>query len=79
MMINVLGSIVNGYGDPYDRLMSTRIFILIMNKMFIFALQNYKTNGYEQNLDLLIILHSMCVSYLRRQPLYFMVVFFNHF
>jgi hypothetical protein len=34
--IAVLGSIVNiSEGDLYDRLMSTRIFTLIMNKIFI--------------------------------------------
>ena len=39
IMIIVLGSIINGQGDLYDHLMSMRIFILIMNKMFIFMLQ----------------------------------------
>ena len=42
--------------------MSTRIFSLIVDKEFI-CHKNYEANGYGHDLKLLIILHSLRVSY----------------
>ena len=65
--ITVLGSIVNkiggGRGALYDRLISTRIFTLIMNS------RNYEESGYDLNLNLVIVLYKSCASYPRRSGL----------
>ena len=49
-MTTVLNSIVNIIGgDLYDHLMSTKIFTLNMNEIFM----NFEESGYNLNLDLL--------------------------
>lgn len=56
MLIN-LGSIVNMiWGDIYDHLMSTRIVTLMKNKVSISS-EKHEANGYEHNLDVLIVFH----------------------
>ena len=44
-------------GQLYNHLMSTRIFTLIMNKLFILSSENYEEIGYGLDLDLLTILY----------------------
>ena len=45
-MMTIPGSIVNIIGgDLYDHLMSTRIFILIKQRIFIQALNKYENSG----------------------------------
>ena len=53
-MINILGSIVKTviWGDLYGCSMSTRIFILIMDRIFKRAPTNYDRNVYGLDLDL---------------------------
>jgi hypothetical protein len=55
----MLGFIIAIGGDLYDHSMSKRVFSLNMNKMyFIEASTKYdSTNGYEHDLDLLILSH----------------------
>jgi hypothetical protein len=57
--LTMLGFIIAIGGDLYDHLMSKRVFSLNMNKMyFIGASTKYdSTNGYEHDLDLLILSH----------------------
>ena len=43
--------------------MSITIFTLIMNKIFKFGFQTQKANGYEHNMDGVIILNQLHVSY----------------
>ena len=50
-------------GHLYDHLMRRRIFTLILNNNSHISSGNYEENGYGQYLDLLIILHKLCVSY----------------
>ena len=47
----------DGGGGLYDNLMSTRIFTLMRNKIFVGALKLMKPNDCEHDLDLLIIFH----------------------
>ena len=57
-MITILGSIVDiAWGDSHDHIMSTKIFIVIVKKMFISTPKIYKENGCNIDLDLLI---NMC-------------------
>jgi hypothetical protein len=51
-MLTILGPSQYDWGNLYDYLMSTRIFTLIMNKIF----KNNEANDYGHELDLLIIL-----------------------
>ena len=50
----LIGNII-GEGELCDHFMSTRIFILIRNKMFILSFKDYEGSGYGLDLDLLII------------------------
>ena len=57
-MVTILGSIVAiiwGGGGLYDHTMSTIIFTLITNKIFIQAPKNYEGSGYGLNLYLLTL------------------------
>ena len=54
-MLIILGSSVDVIvGDLYDHLMSTRIFTLIVNMIFM-SFQNHEESGYGLDLDLLTI------------------------
>ena len=45
------------WGDLYDQVMSTRIFILIVNEIFVRGnSKNYEESGHGLNLDLLTII-----------------------
>ena len=51
-MITVRGSIAHIIeGNPYDHLMSMKIFTLIMNKIFFINSANYEKNGYGLDSD----------------------------
>ena len=60
--INILG------GGVYNHLMSTKIFNLTVNKIFIsMSSKNYKESGYSLTMDLLTILYrSMCVHIIEK-------------
>ena len=45
----------NDWGYLYDHLMSMRLFTLLMDKIFIWAFNNYRAKGYGHKSDLLII------------------------
>ena len=64
-MLIVLGSLVNIIEGTHDHFTSTRIFTLIMSKIFI-EVEIFEANGYRHDLELLIILHYLHVSYLTR-------------
>ena len=55
MLIILVGSVINILRDLCDHLISTRIFTLIVNKIFMWT-QHYWVKGYMHDLD---ILHPM--------------------
>jgi hypothetical protein len=52
-------------GDLDDHLMSTRNFLLIPNKVFIWSFKNYKVSGYNLDVDVLAmnISYEKCTSW----------------
>ena len=59
----------HNWGNLYDHLMSTRIFTLVMNEIFIISSHNYNESGYGLALDLLPIHSKSRVAYPRRSEL----------
>ena len=52
-MMTILNSMVHVMcGDLYDHLMSTKNFLLIPNKVFIWSFKNYEESGYSLDLDI---------------------------
>ena len=76
------------WGGSYDHLISTRIFTIKFNKIFIQAPKKFRKVGYSLNLDLLSISYYSCVLYPRRRglgikshhlrPIYLWCVWFDH-
>lgn len=61
--LTILGSTTITFGWTYMSILWERGSSLQLLKRYTYELLNYKENGYKNDLDLVIVVHYLCVSY----------------